>query len=218
MKKYTLIPLCILIILTSYCQKQSSSYDKVWTESEREYLLTGLERTKNEVFSEIKGLTEEQWNFKEDSTRWSISEIVEHLITQDESYTKEIWTCLTQPEMPQFLEKTKNNDHVFLDYSDDPLKTNAGFLTPFGRYCSKDKTEFAYNRIRTTLYGTVKNSKDDFRKHFTFRNFKQGNTLTDAEKYNVRDMHQILLTCIAHTDRHLKQLRKVKNHPNYPKQ
>ena len=29
--------------------------------------------------------------------------------------------------MPQFLEKTKGNDHVFIDYSDDPLKANAGF-------------------------------------------------------------------------------------------
>lgn len=45
--------------------------------------------------------------------------------------------------MPQFLEKTKGNDHVFIDYSDDPLKANAGFLTPFGRYCSKDKTIFS---------------------------------------------------------------------------
>lgn len=218
MKKYAVVSFCILINLTSYCQNSSLSSEKLWTESEREHLLAGLERTKNEVFNEIKGLNEQQWNFKEDSTRWSISEIVEHLITQDESYTKEIWTCLNQPELPQFVEKATGNDHVFIDYADDPLKTNAGFLSPFGRYCSKDKTEFAYNRIRTTLNGTVKNSKDDFRKHFTFRNFKFNGQLTDAEKYNVRDMHQIVLTCIGHTDRHLKQLRKVKNHPNYPKQ
>jgi hypothetical protein len=217
MKKHALVICFMLIALTAYNQTRNASSDRLWTEAERDSLLKGLERTKNEVFAEIKGLNEQQWNFKEDSTRWSISEIVEHLITQDESYVKEISTCLNQPEMPQFLEKTKGNDHVFIDYVDDPLKTNAGFLTPFGRYCSKDKTEFAYNRIRAALYSTVKNSKDDFRKHFTFRNYKQGNTITDAEKYNVRDMHQIVLTCIAHTDRHLKQLRKVKKHLNYPK-
>lgn len=170
MKNYTFIVVCMLITLTCYSQNTGSSTDKLWTESEREQLLIGLERTKNDVLNEIKGLNEQQWNFKEDSTRWSISEIVEHLITQDESYTKEIWTCLSQPEMPQFLEKTRGNDHVFIDYVDDPLKASAGFLTPFGRYCSKEKTAFAYNRIRTALYSTVKDSKDDFCKHFTFRN------------------------------------------------
>jgi hypothetical protein len=217
MKNSILILLLFLTNLTVFCQTSASSSGKIWTESERENLLKGLERTKNEVFLEIKGLSEQQWNFKEDSTRWSISEIVEHLITQDESYTKEIWTCLSQPELPQFIDRAKGNDHVFVEYSEDPLKANAGFLSPFGRYCSKEKTEFAYNRIRNALFGTVKNSKDDFRQHFTFRNFKFDGQLTNAETYNVRDMHQIVLTCISHTDRHLKQLRKVKNHPKYPK-
>jgi hypothetical protein len=215
MKKYTFLICLFANSFTTFCQSNPASSNKLWTEAERETLLKGLERTQNEVFLEIKGLSEQQWNFKEDSTRWSIAEIVEHLITQDESFTKEIWTCLSQPELPQFIDKAKGNDHVFVEYSDDPLKANAGWLSPFGRYCAKSKTEFAYNRIRNALFGTVKNSKDDFRKHFTFRNFKFDGQLTNAETYNVRDMHQIVLTCISHTDRHLKQLRKVKNHPNY---
>lgn len=217
MKPFTPLIFFSLTTLTAYCQTSVTPSGKIWTESEREDLLKGLERTKNKVFLEIKGLSEQQWNFKEDTTRWSISEIVEHLITQDESYTKEIWTCLSQPELPQFIDKAKGNDQVFVEYSDDPLKADAGFLSPFGRYCSKEKSEFAYNRIRNALYGTVINSKVDFRKHFTFRNFKFDGQLTSAETYNVRDMHQIVLTCISHTDRHLKQLRRVKNHPNYPK-
>ncbi len=217
MKYNALILVLILTSSTAFCQTAPLSTDKIWTESERENLLKGLERTNNELFTEIKGLSEQQWNFKEDSTRWSISEIVEHLITQDESFMKEIWTCLSHPELPQFIDKAKGNDKVFIEYSEDPLKANAGFLSPFGRYCSKEKSEFAYNRIRSALFGTVKNTKDDFRKHFTFRNFKFDGQLTNAETYNVRDMHQIVLTCISHTDRHLKQLRKIKIHPNYPR-
>ena len=185
MKSSILTLSLFLINLAAFCQTSAPSTSKKWTESERENLLKGLERTQNEVFLEIKGLSEQQWNFKEDSTRWSISEIVEHLITQDESFTKEIWTCLSQPELPQFIDKAKGNDQVFVEYSDDPLKANAGFLSPFGRYCSKVKAEFAYNRIRTALFGTVKNSNDDFRKHFTFRNFKFDGQLTNAETYNV---------------------------------
>jgi hypothetical protein len=85
MKTHTLLFYLLVSSLAGFCQSNSS---KLWTEAEREVLLKGLERTKNEVSNEIKGLSEQQWNFKEDSTRWSIAEIVEHLITQDESFTK----------------------------------------------------------------------------------------------------------------------------------
>lgn len=215
--KNSLLFLLLFCCIQVQSQTSGAPSGQLWTAAERAYLLQELERTQDEVFAAIKGLREDQWNFKEDSNRWSIAEIIEHLITQDESYAKEIWTCLSQPELPQFIEKAQGNDQIFTEYRDDPLKANAGFLSPFGRYCSKEKAEFAYNRIRGALYGTVKNSQDDFRKHFAFRNFKFDGQLSHAEKYNVRDMHQIVLTCIAHTDRHLKQLGKVKIHPNYPK-
>ena len=201
--------LLILFLLTSLSiiahpiQAQQVGAQKIWTDKEKKAVLAGLERTKKEVFEAIKDLTVSQWNFKEDSSRWSIGEIVEHLTNQDESYFIEIRTCLMQPELPQFI--------------DDPQKADAGFLTPIGKYCTREKAEFAFNRVRSRIYGIIDGTNEDLRKHFTFRRFTNDGQLSNAEKYNLRDLHQLLLTCISHTDRHLKQLRRVKQHPNYPK-
>lgn len=198
-------------------QAQQVGAEKIWTDKEKKAVLAGLERTKKEVFEAIKDLTVSQWNFKEDSSRWSIGEIVEHLTNQDESYFIEIRICLMQPELPQFIERARGNDDIFIAYADDPQKGDAGFLSPIGKYCTREKAEFAFNRVRSRIYGIIDGTNEDLRKHFTFRRFTNDGQLSNAEKYNLRDLHQLLLTCISHTDRHLKQLRRVKQHPNYPK-
>lgn len=216
-KNFILLFLAIFSYHSLFAQSQQLGNEKLWTVAEKKIILTGLERTKNEVFQEIKGLTTAQWNFKEDSSRWSIGEIVEHLTNQDESYFVEIRTCLMQPEIPQFIELARGNDDIFIAYADDPLKADAGFLSPIGKYCTREKAEFAFNKVRTRIHGIVDGTSEDLRKHFTFRRYTFKGQLSKAEKYNLRDLHQLLLTCISHTDRHLKQLRKVKLHPNYPK-
>jgi hypothetical protein len=47
-------------------------------------------------------------------------------------------------------------------------------------------------------------------------------TTTDLRYYFLRlgrgNVHQVYITIFAHTDRHLKQIRKLKLNPNYPKQ
>lgn len=218
------IQLLLIVALFSVCfctgyaqQSKSSNSARLWSNQDRELLISGLERTRKELLKEIKDLSVQQWNFKEDSSRWSIAEVVEHLFAQNESYRIEMRTALNQPELSQFIDKAKGNDHVFVDYATDTLKADAGFLSPIGRFCSREKAIFAFNRTQDALINMVSTSDKDFRKHFTFRNFVFDGHLSSAEKYNVRDMHQLMLTCIAHMDRHLNQLRKVKNHSTYPR-
>lgn len=190
--------------------------DKLWSKQEKELLINGLERTRNDLINEIKGLSEKQWNYKETPSRWSIAEIVEHLFAQNESYRIEMRTVLNQPELPQFAQKAKENDQIFIDYVADTLKADAGILSPFGRFCSIEMSIFAFNKTQDALINMVSTSDKDFRKHFTFRNYVFDGQLSNAEIYNIRDMHQLMLTCIAHMDRHLNQLRKVKSNSDYP--
>jgi len=189
---------------------------KLWSKKEKELLVSGLERTRNDLIIEIKELSEKQWDFKEDSSRWSIAEIVEHLFAQNESFKIETRTVLNLPELPEFVEKAKENDQVFIDYVADTLKADAGILSPIGRFCSKERAIFAFNRTQDALINMVSTSDKDFRKHFTFRNYVSDGHLSNAEIYNIRDMHQLMLTCIAHMDRHLNQIRKVKSNTGYP--
>ena len=52
---------------------------KVWTDTDRRYLLDNLARSRDELIKETKGLTDKQWNFKESPDRWSIKEVTEHI-------------------------------------------------------------------------------------------------------------------------------------------
>jgi hypothetical protein len=218
-KPLTVLLLTILLFAFKGYGQQPSKIPsaKYWSFQDKDLLISGLERTRNDLFKEINDLSEQQWRFKEDSSRWSILEIVEHLVAQHESYRIEMRTALGQPASEQFVDKTKGNDQIFIDYVSDTLKSDAGFLSPIGRFCTLEKARFAFNRVQDALIDMVATSDKDFRKHFTFRNFVQDNHLSNAEKYNIRDMHQLMLTCISHADRHLKQLRKIKTHSAYPR-
>lgn len=207
----------ILILLHGHALVSYAQTTRLWTGQDRTLLVAGLQRTQRAVFVETQTLTPEQWNFREKSGRWSIAEIVEHLVIHDEFTANEVWGCLNQPPSERFVPDAAGNDTVFLAYADDPLKADAGGLTPYGKFCDPAHTLVAYGKVGSNLLGLVKTSDKDFRKHFAFRNFQPDGHLSQAEKYNVRDMHQRVLTVIAHTDRHLKQLRAVKAHTDYPK-
>lgn len=59
----------ILVFIFIACRtSKNSSSIRLWTEAERSSLLKDLERTHNEVLGEIKNLTIDYRNFKEDSS------------------------------------------------------------------------------------------------------------------------------------------------------
>ena len=63
----------------------------------------------------------------------------------------------------------------------------------------------------------VENNDVDLRKHFTFRKYIEGIPLDRIKPGEVRDLHQLLLTGIAHTKRHVLQIKRIKEHANFPK-
>ena len=70
--------LFIGITITSNAQtdEDKKSDIPVWTEEDRKYLLDNLIRSKEELIQETKNLTDEQWDFKENSNRWNINQLV----------------------------------------------------------------------------------------------------------------------------------------------
>lgn len=219
MKHYfkTLLVLLALIVANNKAFNQNViTSAQLWTKEEQALLLQQMENSQQALMKEVEGLTEQQWQFKEISSRWSVAEVVEPLFAQNESYRVEMRTALAQPELMQFAGKTKMNDSVFIKYVIDTLKADAGFLSPIGRFCAKEKALFAFDRTFDALMQMIKTGNKDFRKHFTFRNYVFDGSLSFAEKYNIRDMHQLMLTCFAHTHRHINQIRQIKKHQKFP--
>lgn len=210
---------CISIIsCESVSSEDKGKINRWWTETDRQLVISDLLRTTNEVRSEIEYLSDDQWNFHEDPDRWSIAEIIEHLEMQNQLHFREISVLSKAPQYLQFRSVTQGKDSYFTKYSIDPTKSKAQwFLEPLGRYCSQEEGKAAFFKARSELTKLIEKTKIDFRKQFTFRIPVEGKNIENIKIGEVRDLHQLLLTGIAHTDRHLAQIRKIKQHPNYPR-
>ncbi|MDN5204063.1 DinB family protein [Fulvivirgaceae bacterium BMA10] len=196
------------------CQERErhETIEKQWTGEDRTTLLTGFQESQALLMDLVRPLSNEQWYFKADSNSWSIADIMEHLGLQEDMHFREVYVISKTPMRPELLEKTKNNDDKVLAYETDPTKGTSGwFVTPRGRWCSKEEAIQGFNRSRDHTIDFVGNTDIDLRLHFTFRDIPDENDFR-----RVRDLHQILLTTITHTKRHIHQIERIKNHPDFP--
>ncbi|MEP4090929.1 DinB family protein [Reichenbachiella sp.] len=188
-----------------------------WTNTDKQLIISELKRTTAELKKEIDGLTDAQWNFKEDDTRWSIAEIVEHLEMQNQLHYREISVTVNGPRMLELRQITRGKDDYFSKYATDATKGIAQwYLEPLGRFCSQQEGKKAFFRARGELTKFVEQTDIDLRKQFTYRTSVDGKSIEDLKIGQVRDLHQLLLTGIAHTDRHLTQIMVIKKDTNYP--
>ncbi len=222
-----LLSVCVFIFSCNNSSENSptkptsptTTQEKSWTEADRTYILHELDRTTEALMKEIDDLAMDQWFFREDPSRWNIAEIVEHLAVQNELHYREISAISNAPAMPQYLAITTGKDNHFQKYANDPAKSQAKwFLHPIGRYGSMRQSKNAFLRARDGLRDFVEATEVDLRLQFTFRN-GAGNKLIDKLTIgDVRDLHQLLLTGIAHTDRHIAQIKQLKKHKSFPKE
>jgi hypothetical protein len=198
---------CLLLVLATALRGQIH-----WSESERQTLISGLNRTEQLVLNEVARLNSQQWMFRENPGRWSIAEIVEHLGLQEDMYFREIYLLVQQPAQPGYRDKVKGNDPAILEYATDPERGQAAwFLEPKGRWRDPRKAVEAFSHSRHQLTDYLRTTKVDLREHFTFRSYSD-----KQNRWSVRDLHQLILTTIAHTKRHVGQIRKVKAAAGFP--
>jgi len=202
MKKLLAVATFFLFSFQSQGQPQ-----KLWTEKDRAYLLENLRRSGNELAKETQNLTEAQWRFRESPDRWSIQQVVEHLAIWELLFQREISLAYGSGAKPElavtatpdsatltFLSEEK--PHVATDYT-KPFT----FTVPMGLNTGANTLAWI-QKMRNESINFVGSTNDDLRTFFN----RPG-----------RSIHYTYLSTFAHTDRHLKQIRKIKTHPNYPK-
>jgi hypothetical protein len=209
--KITLVTLALVIGLLNIANGQAkadeSSKVPVWTEADRKYLLDNLIRSKEELIAETKNLTKEQWNFKESHDRWNINQIVEHLCLWELIQMNEISTSLRIGPIPGFTDYRP--DSVFINKDTERLNkmVTTDFSKPFTYGVPLGNNEGKNNMI---WYTTMRNESIDFLKSTDVN-------LRVHYIYFIFNIHQKYMSFFQHTFRHLKQIREVKKHPNYPR-
>ena len=140
-----------LVLLLTNCSPLDNSNNKLaqkrlWTESERQVLLSELDRTTKGLMLEIEDLNQQQWTFQESPDRWSIAQIVEHLTVQNELHYRELSVNAQALQLPQYIAVVREWDDYFIKYATDTIKGKAKwFLEPIGRFCTKEEAIEAFN-------------------------------------------------------------------------
>jgi len=203
---YKTIFIAVLVSLSFlFCSAQTNQ-PQIWTEKNRQFLLENLERTRNEVTKETENLSLEQWHFKENDTSWSIAQVVEHLGIYERTFLSES-SVIRQGKLEPELSVNARTDSLYLAWMNEPQSHIANKIhIPLELMKGKDNlTFFLYGR--NLIVEFIRTTKDDLKAYYTFR--------SGDEKR--RSLHALFVVHFGHTDRHLRQIRRIKQHRNFPK-
>ena len=195
----------LLIMVMGICQN-TLAQTKLWTESDRQYTLDNLKRTRDAIIQETENLSPAQWKFKESPDRWSIGEIVEHLALWEIIWAREISMGSRSKPQPELNQTSKPDSYYATWIMEDSPHVSPDFSRPTGFIEGKNNLTF-FLKLRNQTIGFVEKTTVDMRAQFELVG-------TD----NPRNMHQVYIFQWGHVDRHLRQIHKVKAHPNYPKE
>jgi len=175
------------------------------TNQDREHLLVHFEMTTQMVAEQVHGLSPAQLEYKASPDRWSIREVVSHLAVAEPDYWRDIQKALkAAPDMKG--KKSSATDADILWYGIDRVvhtKTGGGH-EKVDTYKDLGEALGKFQALRATLIDYIKTTRDDMRAH----------SFGDRE---VIDSWQWMLEISTHAERHIQQIREIKNDPNFPK-
>ncbi|MDX2149124.1 MAG: DinB family protein [Bryobacteraceae bacterium] len=170
---------------------------------DRDFLLSHLEKSKQEFLKSLDGITPEQWSFKPSSGGWSIAECAEHLTTTENAIFDLVTNRLLKAPVGAAPRRTRADDQKIIDrYLDRSQKNTAPeMLKPSGKWPNRQAMTEEFTKRRDASIAFLKTTQEDLRGRI-------GGQM---------DAYQYLLMMSAHTLRHTMQLNEVKQDPKYPK-
>ncbi len=181
---------------------------KMWTTVDQKSLLSELKRTKNEMIAATKSLTDEQWHFKPDADSWNIGQVVEHMGIYERLYYQEGMAALRNTDpMPGIADQILGDETYLAWMAEKQPHFAPAHAVPSGFMKGRDNLDyFLYGR--NLLEEMVRTTDKDLKSHFVPRK---------SEPKGLHSIHVLLVVHYGHTDRHLRQIERIKAHPNYPK-
>ena len=183
------------------------------TPEEIEQAILHMEQVRAGVIGAIRGLSEEQWNFRPAPGVWSIAENVEHIIFVQERVLGVIGNQLpTAPAAPADRDCALV-DAIIINQFPNRL---AKFQAPEPLHPKSDGgLAKAPERVtaNTRKFAECLESISDLRAHVLesapLKAVSKG-------KHQLMDGYQFILAASGHTERHTKQILEVKADPKFP--
>ena len=203
MKKLVLLLItCQVVFLTSIVSNAQNGITKI----ERQKAVDHLKSSQTDLMKTVKGLSEDQLNFKSSEESWSIAECMEHLAISETALFG-----LAQQSLKEEADPSKRSE---LPFSDDQvlalitdrsqkIKTQPPF-EPKGNFGSYKGSVDEFKAKRKSNIKYVKSTTDDLRNHyFEF-------------PFGLVDSYQVVLFMSGHSVRHTKQIKEIMAQESFP--
>jgi hypothetical protein len=182
------------------------------TSTDIEHARVYLRQTQDLIVGATKGLSSAQWNFKPAADRWSIAEIVEHVVLVQEFMLGPVRQQLAAAPAPVERDTEKVDAMVINQLPDRTTRFKAPeFVQPAGRWtpsAAMDRLRRHYAELIEYLENTP-----DLRRHAVdappIKAISKGT-------YETMDGYQWILAAGAHVERHTKQILEVKADSSFP--
>ncbi len=178
------------------------------TNTDREMAIKELTKTQKHLKHTVKGLSNQQMNFKPSPESWSIAQCIEHLAISENAFNGMLQGALKAPADPSQRDSVKLTDQQLLGIITDrskKVKTREEF-EPKGKSGSYKETLKVFDSKRKEHIKYVKNTKDDLRNHY------------GQLPFGTIDGLQIIIFMSGHTERHVKQIEEVMAHADFPEE
>jgi len=198
--KLIMKPLLILVVLAVVGLQPGAGAPM--TKAEREHVVAHIQMTEGWLIDEVSNLSPAQLNFRPGAGRWTILEVLEHLVIAEPIYWQQLQADIKQA--PKTLEKRPTDEDV-LWYGIDRVqhqKTEAS-KEPKGQISSVQQGVESFRKLHATMLEYARTTDDDLRAH--------------AMPEWGTDAYQCLLGISTHCQRHILQVREVKASPDFPK-
>lgn len=180
------------------------------SKKERKFATSALRETKNDVIESVKGLSEEQLNFKPAADKWSVKECIYHIALSENSLRQWVDATLKAAANPEKKKEIKMTDEQVMKGISDRSKKVKTFpqLEPASaKWGNLDEALHAFKGSRDNLISYINTTSDDLRGH-----------IATETPVGPLDSYQLVLFISSHTKRHLQQINEVKTDPGFPKQ
>jgi hypothetical protein len=173
------------------------------TQRDREDLISHLQMTETWLVDEVSTLSPQQLTFRMAPEKWTIAEVVQHLVIADPTY----WQLFQEgmKQAPKRLEKQATDaDVLWYGVNRTQHQKTEPRKDPKGQAINIRQALGSFRKLHSMMLDYARTTDQDLRGHA-------------VQDWGV-DAYQCLLEISTHTQRHILQIREIKADPGFPKQ
>ncbi len=198
MLQKTKILVLLLVVLTASWALPAMAGDGHLSDDERTYLIDMLEDSRSELESLAAQADAEHWNHRTDAERWSVGEVVEHLLLAEEAFYGMLTGAMAGDKDPEWQAVAANGvEGVVGLVQDRTQKFEAPENLSPGGEMSREEALSRYATARAKMLDLVRSTEAPVKKY------------TIEGPPGTMNVQQWFALCGAHNLRHNRQIQDV---------